>query len=518
VTTFDLSGAPAPKTASQWLLPVCGLVIAAVLAAIVCPLPPVHTLSFGEIVYASLKSVVAVFFANALAVWGIGAFRPEISKRVLRRLVLRTSIEALWLAPLVLFIQEKSIWALAMGAVLVSGTVRSIYYLQPRDRGDDGSEPLEPLAGPLKFGLTESRTWIRRQMYSAGAALCAQIAVMLGFAEYQLAAVTLVGFSSAAWTWSYMADNEGRAPRLSVPPKSSSQIVAALALAMFFTVGGLMRYMTSNYGSGGLGLASRFHWTHRVPDGDRREVQIVERGKYGHHYGIRADEKTSESARSAATDPEETPQGSVISAKNENSGIILLPKKEASTKLVAPAPASGNGLLKNGRRANPLVIPFNGVYWFFKAPDVRPPEKAREMHGSPELLDIHSTDRRPLSMEAHEHLGSLLSLDCCSRIQIEIRNTDVYQETVSLELILTDSSVPGHPSESLGTMVVKSKRAWKLYEKASPVSETLTFPIPSKPSIRRFDEVKIVFRLDAFRADDGAKVAIDHFVLVPRGL
>jgi hypothetical protein len=67
-------------------------------------------------------------------------------------------------------------------------------------------------------------------------------------------------------------------------------------------------------------------------------------------------------------------------------------------------------------------------------------------------------------------------------------------------------------------MVVKSKRAWKLYEKASPVSETLTFPIPSKPSIRRFDEVKIVFRLDAFRADDGAKVAIDHFVLVPRGL
>jgi len=27
-----------------------------------------------------------------------------------------------------------------------------------------------------------------------------------------------------------------------------------------------------------------------------------------------------------------------------------------------------------------------------------------------------------------------------------------------------------------------------------------------------------VFRLDAFRADDGAKIAIDHFVLIPRGL
>jgi hypothetical protein len=30
--------------------------------------------------------------------------------------------------------------------------------------------------------------------------------------------------------------------------------------------------------------------------------------------------------------------------------------------------------------------------------------------------------------------------------------------------------------------------------------------------------MKIVFRLDAFRADDGAKIAIDHFVLIPRGL
>jgi cyanate lyase len=66
--------------------------------------------------------------------------------------------------------------------------------------------------------------------------------------------------------------------------------------------------------------------------------------------------------------------------------------------------------------------------------------------------------------------------------------------------------------------VVKSKPTWKLYEKESPTRETVNFAIPANPTIRRFDEVKIVYRVDAFRADDGAKIAIDRFVLVPQGL
>jgi hypothetical protein len=178
----------------------------------------------------------------------------------------------------------------------------------------------------------------------------------------------------------------------------------------------------------------------------------------------------------------------------------------------------GNSLLKTNRHANPLTIPFNGVYWFFKAPDLLPPTTSRQVHGSPEVLDIHSTDRRPLSMEAHENLGTLLDLDCCSRIQLAIRNADPYSETVSLELILINSSLPGKPSQSLGRVMAKSTLPWSLYDKHPTASETLNFVIPANPAIRRFDEVMIVFRLDAFRADDGAKIAIDRLVLVPRGL
>jgi hypothetical protein len=67
-------------------------------------------------------------------------------------------------------------------------------------------------------------------------------------------------------------------------------------------------------------------------------------------------------------------------------------------------------------------------------------------------------------------------------------------------------------------MLVKSTRPWRIYEHPQPVNETLTFPISTRASLRHFDELKIVFRLDRARADAAARIAIDHFVLIPRGM
>jgi hypothetical protein len=87
-----------------------------------------------------------------------------------------------------------------------------------------------------------------------------------------------------------------------------------------------------------------------------------------------------------------------------------------------------------------------------------------------------------------------------------------------MELVLIDTTVRGKPSQSLGKVMVKSSRPWNIYDERPPASETLNFAIPVRASIRRFDEVVVVFRLDSARADAGPKVAIDRFVLVPRGL
>jgi hypothetical protein len=121
-------------------------------------------------------------------------------------------------------------------------------------------------------------------------------------------------------------------------------------------------------------------------------------------------------------------------------GIWLWPKKMVRTKLVAPtATFTTEG---TGRGRTDLVIPFDGVYWFFKPPDQRPPRRSREAQGSPDALDIHSTDRRPLYMEAWQNFASPIDLSCCRRIQIAIRNRDRYPRTVSLELVLINAARP----------------------------------------------------------------------------
>jgi hypothetical protein len=108
-------------------------------------------------------------------------------------------------------------------------------------------------------------------------------------------------------------------------------------------------------------------------------------------------------------------------------------------------------------------------------------------------------------------------VESCSRIQIAIRNADRYPETVSLELILINTSLPGKPSQSLGRSMVQSTRPWSLRGERPVAAETLNFDIPSNASLRRFDEVMIIFRLDAGRGEAGAKIGVDRFVLVPRG-
>ena len=269
----------------------------------------------------------------------------------------------------------------------------------------------------------------------------------------------------------------------------SSRGLLLVSLAIIFTAGGLVQYLRPTYGTRGFGIPNftRYAIFQGKPAWTRRLRQ--------------------------------PPHGSVAPAAEGDPGVVLLPDKLTHTRLVAPAPILENPAADQSWLAKPLEIPFEGVYWFFRAPDVHPPRTSRQAHGSPEMLDIRSTDRRALSMEAHENLGSMIDLACCRKIQIAIRNADRYPETVSLELVLIDSAAPGKPSQSLGRNMVTSTRRWRMYDKpSSPATETLNFTIPAHASIRRFDEVMVVFRLDAVRADFGPRIAIDRLVLIPRGL
>ena len=457
---------------------VAALLFAAAIAAATCGLPSRRFLSWSELWGAALVRVLGVSVSAIVAAWAFSA----LSQLPSRRIIVAAFLNAIWLAPLALLVREHSIWTVAIAAILGVFATQSI--------GAFGPAP-DNLEESLLFSLRPDNlplTFKHAPQVSTAAALSAQTGILAAFAGYSFAAAVLVGIGFVAWTWSY-ARNMPLPHWLQSPCATESRSLLLVTASFLVVLGALFPYLQSARGYGKFGISPGLHRWVTAPTGNRlgRPVRV--------------------------THPDE----SAVSASEGETGIILWPEKQAVTKLVAPT-AVGTTQLANSRPSDPLVIPFNGVYWFFKAPDVQPPKTSRQAHVSPETVDIRSTDRRPLSIEAHDHLGNLIDLNCCSRIQIAIRNADRYPETVFLELILVNTSLPSRPSESLGRMIVKSTRPWNIYAKPAPSSETLNFVIPRQRTLQRFDELKIVFRLDRARADAGAKIAIDHFVLIPRGL
>jgi hypothetical protein len=161
-----------------------------------------------------------------------------------------------------------------------------------------------------------------------------------------------------------------------------------------------------------------------------------------------------------------------------------------------------------------LSIPFNGVYWLWRFPEDGLPASAVRKYGNPDAMGFRSTDGSSLWMEAHQNLGTAITLKCCMAIQVVIENADLQPGTVAMELLLRNNTVAGKPYASLGARNVSARTDGKAAAPA-PLSQTLTYHIPDQVKLGKFDEVKVVFRLEWKRRDQSAKIAINRFVLVP---
>jgi hypothetical protein len=207
------------------------------------------------------------------------------------------------------------------------------------------------------------------------------------------------------------------------------------------------------------------------------------------------------------------------STSNDNSGdhtgVILMTEPKQYTTLVPPLPSMRTDLFETGHR-NPLTIPFYGAYWFFKLPDRRPPPNSYITHGTPTEISFRAPDHRPLMMEAHQNLGKLIDLSCCSEIRIEIQNADRDPGGIGIELILVNTREGSDAYVSLGRAPVTSVPGWITGSPTTPMQETLSFPIPRHPWIKHFDELMIRFPRDRKQNDRSAKIAIDRFILMPR--
>ena len=141
-------------------------------------------------------------------------------------------------------------------------------------------------------------------------------------------------------------------------------------------------------------------------------------------------------------------------------GVILWPPPKKKVDIVPPRPNAP--VLGHGVGAKPLIIPFDGPYWYFKAPQSGPGPRAHETFGEPTKADVRSTNWMPLRMEAHQNLGLPIDLDCCREIDMKVTNADNRPGRIDVALVLTDTASPGRKQMMLGDAPVLSSLATRV--------------------------------------------------------
>jgi len=192
--------------------------------------------------------------------------------------------------------------------------------------------------------------------------------------------------------------------------------------------------------------------------------------------------------------------------------LILWPAPEKK-QIVPPLPE--RSLLAPGT-TQPLIIPFNGQYWYMQPPNKNPGPTAHHAHGTPLGNEIASINSTPLVMDAHQALGAAIPIARCREIQIEIENRDNRMGVIALAVLLTDAASPKNPTLYLGQQPVVSTEPEHFSFKSGSVFETLRFSLPASAKMRRFDEITVMMLPDVEHALVGPKIAIKQFQLFPR--
>lgn len=198
---------------------------------------------------------------------------------------------------------------------------------------------------------------------------------------------------------------------------------------------------------------------------------------------------------------------------SDYSGVILtLPPKPHPP--IEPPTRSESGSVSTAL-SKPVIIPFDGVYWYFKSPDTRPKSDARVQLGDPIKSNVRSTDLYPLAMEAHQALPRPISTDCCHALRIDLLNGDNRPGLIRLELLLKDRSGKSPSVLFLGSLPIPSSQLRHIPLDRSPVHEFLRFSLPLTARGKRFDEITVIIRPAPDRALAGSKIAIQNFILIP---
>jgi len=121
----------------------------------------------------------------------------------------------------------------------------------------------------------------------------------------------------------------------------------------------------------------------------------------------------------------------------------------------------------------------------------------------------------PLVMEAHQTLGSAIPLARCREIQVGILNGDNRPGVINVAVLLGRSSAPLNQLY-LGQRPVLSSQPASFAFKPTAAAETLRFLVPASAKLRTFDQITVMILPDEANYDQGSKIAIQQFQLMPR--
>jgi hypothetical protein len=193
------------------------------------------------------------------------------------------------------------------------------------------------------------------------------------------------------------------------------------------------------------------------------------------------------------------------------SGVILtLPTKPRDQALPSLPMSRGQQVTFT---TPPLRIEFDGVYWYFQAPDPRPRRDAKVVRGDPMRARIRSTNTVPIQMEAHQRLPEHTPMHRYGDIVVRMRDGDNLPGLVRISLLLGGEKGTG--PLLLGTQILESSRTRHGYQSRPAVEEELRFPVLAAARGRNWAEMVVRVEPERARAQAGAHIAVVDFRLEP---
>jgi hypothetical protein len=518
-------------------LPVClGMLASTVIALALCPVPRSTTLSAAGALFLALTYVLATAGIGAAV---FVACRVMVAKRELevpiRRVLPFFCCVAAWISPLAAFYARDSLWAVLAGLVLSVLVSSLIYRYYPANRTAEmlATSPEPPSIDPhatRRIALTVAALLLQFGALSVVASMAHPATILIS------GAIVLISFFQSA----NQTQSNFRFPK-------ALPLSITLGLAIILVAASMAPYL--EFPTDDARADSVASSRHSTPMPRRRSAKssLVESARawfqsfLPHNSQSGAQHKRAGGALPAnrpypalqalfgesntAVGSESNPgkqelnsrKSTTLVAGDSEPGVILRPKVMDHVTIVPPSPIRRVFDAKpSWRTTDPVSIPFYGTYWIFKASDKTLPAGAIDVRGDPDSLTFRTTDFSPISMEARQNFGSSIQLSCCGAVELVISNADRRPGTVRVELILTNTALPGQPAQSLGVLPVNSTLHWFPGDDRAPVTEVLSFRLPAQPAIQSFDEATIRFEMQSPRERFSAKIAVEKFRLIPR--